>query len=242
MDLLHQGIAENSQAVHDYLEDIGNVRNPSGTPILDDLEREFGVTPSDGMSDATRRAVLATKMFSRGLKGQYWVLQNAINQAGFTGITVIPNNPAVDPTPFVTGAAQMVAGGYNGYAGRTDAFAAFYGGMLIVNGPQYINTPNVVGCGSGMVSCHPIAAGLQNTNICGSFFYSQSQILNFGVPIEPYKWPFFFFIGGTPTFDGSGKLTALTQCTIPLERMNEFLSLVLHYKPQHSWGALIYSN
>jgi hypothetical protein len=252
MDRLHDGLAAAMQVVHDYLARIGSVRNPLQTPVLGDLEREFGVSPSDGISDSTRRATLASKMFTRGLRGQYWVLQNALTQAGFIGVTVIPNDPAVNPAPFITGNAQMCCGGSNAYAGYYlgaappsgpyNAYAALYGGLLIVNGAQFVNTPQIVGAGSGLVSCHTIWLNTLNTNICGSFSYSRSQTLNYGSPGEPYKWPFVFFIAASATYDGSGHVLTLTQCTIPSARMSEFMSLVLHYKPIHAWAALIYTN
>jgi hypothetical protein len=242
MDKLHEGMSANAQTTHDFLADVGHVRDPARTTALPDLEREFGVSPSDGMTDATRRAVLGSKMFSRGLKGQYWVLQNAINQAGFVGVNVYPNDPAVNPSTFLTGNAQMFCGGANAYAGRSDAYAAVYGGLLIVNGAQYVNTPRVVGCGSGLVSCHAIWPNTLNTNIAGGFTYSQAQALNYGPPAESFKWPFVFFIASGATYDGSGHVIALTQCQITVARMSEFTSLVLHYKPLHSWAALIYTN
>jgi hypothetical protein len=242
MDKLHEGMSANAQTTHDFLADVGHVRDPARTTALPDLEREFGVTPSDGMTDATRRAVLGSKMFSRGLKGQYWVLQNAINQAGFVGVNVYPNDPAVDPGPFILGTAQMVCGGSNAYAGRSDAYAARYGGVLIVNGAQFVNTPRVVGCGSGLVSCHTFWAGQLNTNICGGFTYSQATALNYGAPVESYRWPLVFFLAASATYDGSGHITALTQCSVSSARFSELSTLILHYKPLHSWAALIYSN
>ena len=251
-DNLHQGMANNLQTVHDFIAQIAYVRNPSLTPVLADLEREFGVSPSDGASIAQRQAVLQWRIYSRGNKGQYWVLQNAINLAGFTGVNVIPNDPAVDPNPFIQGSAQMSCGSTNSYCGYYlgaappggpyNAFCALYGGTLVVNGAQYVNNSKVVGCGSGLVFCHQIWPGLLNSNICGTYVYSQAQIVNYGPPQDYWKFPFVFFIGGTPTFDGAGHLTALTQCTIPRARMAEFITLVLHFKPIHTWAALVYTN
>ena len=252
MDNLHQGMAANLQTVHDFIAQIANIRNPQATPILADLEREFGISPSDGASIAQRQAVLQWRMFSRGLRGQAWALQQAINLAGFTGVNVIPNDPAVDPNPFIQGAAQMSCGGVNAYcgyylglappSGPYNAFCARYGGTLVVNGAQYVNNSTIVGCGSGLVSCHQIWSGRINSNICGTYLYSQAQIVNYGSPTDSWRWPFVFFIAGSATFDGAGHVTSLTQCLIPKARMAEFTSLILHFKPIHSWAALIFSN
>lgn len=252
---LEEGLGANLQAMHDFAQAVSWVRNPALTPILTDLEAEFGVSPSDGATVAQRVAVLNSRMFSRGNKGQYWVLQNAINLAGFTGIQVIPNDPAVNPLPFVTGSPQVVAGPigtglgtqYAGYytGGSAPPYAAFAAtftpGTLIVAGAQYVNQPTVVGCGSGLVSCHTIWPAQVNTNICGGYSYSQSQALNYGVSTEPYKWPFFFFLAQSATFDGAGHVTGLTSAMIPKGRLVEFTSLVLHFKPIHSWGVFAYS-
>lgn len=250
MDGLHNGMAANMQVVHDFIAQLANIRNPASTPILSDLETEYGISSSDGLNEAQRRLILRSRMYSRGNKGQYWVLQNAINLAGFTGVNVIPNDPPVNPVTFISGTSQMCCRGSNAYAGYYtgasappySAFAAVYGGLLIVNGSQYANVPTIVGCGSGLVSCHPIYPNQVNSNLCGSFMYFSPSALTWGPPLEPHKWPLIFFIGGTATYDGTGHIIALTQCSIPASRMAEFISLVLHFKPIHSWAALIYSN
>ena len=48
MDNFHEGLAlKCSRVVHDNVAVMSNVRNPALTPVLSDLEMEFGVAPSD---------------------------------------------------------------------------------------------------------------------------------------------------------------------------------------------------
>ena len=51
-----------------------------------------------------------------------------------------------------------------------------------------------------------------------------------------------FFLAASATYDGAGHVLSLAQCQIPVARMVEFMSLALHYKPIHTWAALIYSH
>ena len=345
------GIGDGLQAILDsMLTPIGHIRDPLSTPYLSDLEREYGISPTPGTTDAQRRAILLYRKVTRGLKGQWWVLQNAINTAGFAGITVIPNDPSVDPTPFVTGAAQMVCGGYNAYCGyftssaggsvilitfksanysqyqllgpgetpgatpgillqgppgasfpssggavavttvipptpadaysqyillgpgempgnnpgfRSQgppnakltgsggqflaispclAFCALYGGTILVNGAQYQNNPAYsCVCGNSSMYCHTPWAGTFNANECGAFVYNQKIISQYGTPGTPNEQKLVFFVGGTPTYNGDGSLATLTQAQIPAARLAELVSLILRYKPLHSWAALIYT-
>ncbi len=361
-DDLLDGIGDGLQSIVDtMLTPLGHIRDPLSTPYLDDLEQEFGVSPSPGTSEAQRRAILLYRKVSRGVKGQWWVLQNAINAAGFTGVNVIPNDPSVDPTPFVGGAAQMVCGGYNAYCGyftsssggsiilvtfqstnystyqllspgqmpgnqptaeqaenyppqfgpttppgasiirtpggsvavttvippppadavssyvllgpgkmpgsapgtRTQgppnakaagqagqflavtpilAFCAQYGGTILVNGAQYQNNPAYsCVCGNAGMYCHTPWAGTLNTNVCGAFIYSQALTSQYGTPSTPNEQKMVFFVGGTPTYNGDGSLASLTQAQIPAARSVELVSLILRYKPLHTWAALIYT-
>jgi hypothetical protein len=344
------GIGDGLQAIVDaILTPIGHIRDPLSTPYLSDLEREFGITPSPGVTDAQRRAILLYRKTARGLKGQSWVLQNAINTAGFTGVNVIPNDPSVDPTPFVTGSSQMCCGGYNAYCGYIQtvisggvvlitwtpaastyallgpgeipgnqpafksqgppgvslpgrggafsvttvsypqppaysqyillgpgetpgkapllksqgppgvsvgaggggitafasyygAFCALYGGEILVNGAQYQNNAlYTCGCGETGMYCHAIWPATVNNNMCGSYTYTQATLSQYGVPATPNEQKLVFFVGGTPTYNADGSLATLSQAQVPGARLAELVSMILRYKPLHSWCALIYT-
>jgi len=250
MDAFLDGVSDSLQSSHDFIAALAYVRNPYMTPMLADLEAEFGVSPSDGATTAQRQANLAWKILSRGQKGQYWVLQQALTLAGFTGAQVIPNDPAVNPAPFLAGTPQTWCGGFTsvcgyytgGSAPPYGAFCASFGAnaMLIVNGNQFVNNEEYIGCGNSALQCHSVWTEQASMNGCGYFTYVNSIAVNWGPPSDYWRWPLVFFIAGGATYDGAGHVLTLAQCSIPNARVKEFISIILHYKPIHTWALLVY--
>ena len=344
LDNLYTAIAKFLEGIHDQGTSLQYIRNAAGTPILSDLEQEYGILPSPGQTISQRQAILAYHKVKRGLSGQWWVLQNAITSAGFTGVNVIPNDPAVNSAPFLGGTAQAWCGnttsvcGYlstgtggvvtvtwypaggtyvllgpgeipgaqpafksqgpqnarayvsggtysitvvttpNAAAnssyillgpgetpGKQPAFKAqgppgesfassggpanlapVYGaycsapvsGQLVVNGQQYLNAGTVLGCGSG-IQCHQIWPATVNNNLCGSFVYTQQALSQFGPPQEPGRYGLVFFVAGAATYDATGRIATLTQASVPSGRVQELATLILRYKPLHTWCALL---
>jgi hypothetical protein len=99
-DLLLDGIGDNSDAVKSDLDDLAHIRNPLTTTILSDLEKDFGVVPIDGATEAERRAILNVFKYRKTNSGAYDTLQTRLRNAGFF-VYVYPNDPAVDPALFV---------------------------------------------------------------------------------------------------------------------------------------------
>lgn len=95
-DQLLDGMAENSEVVRAFLADLANIRRPSKTILLDDLEKEFGIVKNENLSDDERRAQVAAIKFSKGGNGDKDFLQNALTTAGFD-VQVHENSPPVDP-------------------------------------------------------------------------------------------------------------------------------------------------
>ena len=95
-DQLLDGMAENSEVVRAFLADLANIRRPSKTALLDDLEKEFGIVKNDNSSDEDRRAQIAAIKFSKGGNGDKDFLENALQTAGFD-VQVHNNDPTVDP-------------------------------------------------------------------------------------------------------------------------------------------------
>ena len=109
-DNLLEGIADNSETVRASLDALRHLRNPWKTPILKDLEREFAVIPSSAATESERRQRLASVMFRRATLPTYTELESQIAAAGFDGIFVHPNSPAVDPSLFIGHNFNMTAG------------------------------------------------------------------------------------------------------------------------------------
>jgi hypothetical protein len=104
LNQLLNGIAENHTGVWDALKTMAHIRDPRSTPILDDLEREFGVYPNPALTDQVRRDKLAAIKYARVGTGSKDNLQNALHTAGFTNLFVWENSPAQDPSIFFGGA------------------------------------------------------------------------------------------------------------------------------------------
>ncbi|MHC4316566.1 MAG: beta propeller repeat protein, partial [Planctomycetota bacterium] len=101
---LLQGMADNHQVAWTDLRALAFIREPSKTPILDDLEREYGIYPNPALSDSDRRDKLAAVKYARVGTGSKDNLQTALRRAGFDNLYVWENSPAQDPNIFFGGA------------------------------------------------------------------------------------------------------------------------------------------
>ncbi len=94
-DKLLQGLGEVTQDAIDYTRTIGEIREPESTPILEDLEREFGVK-LPVIEEPIRRARLASRKYVRRRDGTLEQMDFFLQEAGFD-LNIFPNDPAVDP-------------------------------------------------------------------------------------------------------------------------------------------------
>jgi hypothetical protein len=231
LDQLLDGMAANSEEVREFLAALADARNPLLTNILEDLEREYGVLSDDRLSEETRRMRLNAFVYRGQSQGSEDSLQNALQDAGFD-VFVYQNDPAVDPATFLDEDFQMVAGGGNAYAGRTDAFASRIGGELLVNGDIFSTSPLYL----------PVAGTLYagDGQTAGEFDVMAITQFEYEIPTDPDAWPFVFFVGGAVTRDpGTGAILTIQSAEIPNARQEEFKRTILRYKPLFSWAALI---
>lgn len=230
LDKLLDGSAENWEIIRLYLSELSEIRNPATTPFLADLEKEFGVFTNPNLTDQQRIDQLTPVVYNRSFNGSVDNLQSALDDAGFT-VTVYENSPAVDPAIFLDQDFQMVSGGSNAYAGRTDAFAAKVGGELLVNG-EIFTTRKIVTSVAGN-----LYAGASHG--AGEYEDLERVEVTYDIPTAADDWPLVFFVGGTATVDGTGALTEIQLADVPLDQEQEFKRLILKYKPIHSWAGLI---
>jgi len=128
---------------------------------------------------------------------------------------------------------QMVAGGFNAYAGRTDAFAGSSGGELVVIGDIYTNNNLYLAHAGNMWAGNA-------KSVAGYFEVSLSEKIIFPIPTDQNSWPFVFFVGGNATRDGiTGVLTAIERVNIANERRAELLRIILKFKPMFTWCGLL---
>lgn len=229
-DNLYYGIADNWEVVREFLSELSDIRNPASTQFLSDLEKEFGVFTNTGLTNQQRRDQLMPVVFNRSFNGSVDNLQTALDDAGFT-VQVHENSPAVDPAIFLDQDFQMVAAGFNAFAGRTDAFAGKVGGELLVNG-EIFTTRKIVTSVAGN-----LFAGDGQT--AGEYLDLERTEITYNIPTDPDDWPLVFFVGGDATVDGTGALTEIQLADVPLEQEQEFKRIILKYKPIHSWAGLI---
>lgn len=228
-DKLTEGKAENIDPVLEYLSGLSKIRDPLQTQILEELEREYGISKNDSLTIDQRRAFLNSYIYGSAGNGTADDLQRRFADAGFD-LLVHTNDPATDPLVILSQQFQMVAGGQNAYAGREDAFARRVGGELIVNGDKFTERP-----------LYTVVAGGQNAYagrsdfFAGAFDELQTLPIEYPVPSNPNDWPFIFFLGGPATRDIDGKITSIDQIIEPKELRQEFLKILLRYKPLHTW-------
>lgn len=234
-DHLLEGIAKNWEPTREKLFKLGDLRNPWTTEILEDLEREFGITTNFNYSLEMRRTILAQRVYTRNQGGTIDEMQKALTDSGFN-VFVYPNDPAVDPAQFLTEAFFMTCGADNAYAGEPSAICGAVGGELLVNGPIYLQSPAF-----GMV-CGSEIAFAGEPEACAGFYDSLNLVpYVYEIPTDPTRWPFIFFVGGVATFGIGGELTDIAQINIPPYREQELKNLILRLKPMHSWAALVIS-
>jgi hypothetical protein len=229
-DKLYDGIATNWETIRTFLSELDCIRNPSCTPVLDDLEQEFGVIKNVSLTEQQRRDQLMPIVFNRSFNGGLDNLEDALQAAGFT-VQVHSNSPAVDPAIFLDQNFQMVAAGGNAYAGRPDAYAGKSGGELLVNG-DISKTRKIVTTVAGN-----LYAGTGHG--AGEYTDLERTEITYSIPTDPDDWPLVFFVGGDATRDGTGALTEIQLADVPIEQETEFKRIILKYKPIHSWAALI---
>lgn len=240
LDKLFDGMADNAESVVNFLACLSDIRDPALTPILSDLEREYGIKTNTNLTEAQRRMALSALIYQGENNGSKDDLQNALQAAGFD-VQVHENSPAVDPDLFLNSIPFMVADGDNAYAGFFPTTPGVYtsiagktGGELLVNGKIFEQRPDYISVASGDY----MYAGNGNA-YSGKYEDLVQELFIYDIPDDPNSWPFFFFVGGDATRNVSGELTAIENTDVLGVRKVEFERLILKYKPIHTWAGLL---
>lgn len=240
MDKLIEALAENDDRLSEDLCCLCAIRDPFLTPLLSDLEKEYGIQTDLNLSEEDRRMQLATVVYKGDNGGSKDDLQTALQAAGFD-VQVHENSPAVDPDIFLNSIPFMVAGGDNAFAGffpvnpgEYTSIAGKTGGDLLVNGAVFEQRPDY----TSVADEDNMVAGNGSAQ-AGRFTELIQEEIVYPIPDDPASWPFFFFVGGDATRDGSGALTAIETADVPRSRQVAFERIILRYKPIHSWAGLI---
>lgn len=137
-DKLIETIGDAKETVRAFLKSIAHTRTPDLTPVLSDLEREYGITPASGLTDAQRREILSGYVFAKVGSGKD-DLEARLHAAGFTELFVYPNDPVVNPSYYANGIWAAICGYQNTVCGNQDCYCGQLGlgGYVLANGPVY---------------------------------------------------------------------------------------------------------
>jgi hypothetical protein len=191
-DALLEGQATNWESVREDLDTLSEIRNPLTTPILSDLEKEYGVTPNPDLTEAIRRQRLAALVYAPNGTGSASYLQARLREAGFD-VYVHANDPAVDPVPYLDQLSGAQLGEPLFQLGEEYAALGSYTSELIVAGDISRNELDFIAqCGINAIQCG--AAGA----VCGSADFDISPI-EYPDPTNADRWRYVFFVGGLAT-------------------------------------------
>ncbi len=133
-DLLLNGIAESLELVREDLSDGALLRYPLKTPILDDLEKEFGILKNNLLTEDERRIKLQSTKAANNGDGTGDFMEARLNEAGFD-LAVHANDPPVDPALFIDSQYQGHFNDFNDTVfGNENSIMGRSVGALIVNG------------------------------------------------------------------------------------------------------------
>ncbi len=241
---LFVGLGDASQAVRDFFDLVLDDMYPQTTRALDEWEQQFGL-PSTGITDQQRRDRLAATWRALGGQDPEYI-QQTLQDNGFdvyvhewwepgteppVGVKacVTPRNPLLyirrSSAPRVPlsacGYATTTCGNVPALCGNGVEPA----GYPLVNKIETSRKTYTAGCGNLSTICGGVSAS--GGNLDG---YSLDP-LEYVVPLDPSKWPYFLYIGGETFPD-------LAQ--VPSSRKNEFEALCLKICPTQNWiGVLV---
>lgn len=165
-DRLLGGMGDNAQEIYEYIEALAHLRDPRRTTILSDLEKEYGVLTIATLTELERREQLAGIKYAIPDTASWELVQDKLRAAGFDGIIVTPNDPAVDP--------DLITG------------------ELLVNGPVYIQQNPLYlaqANGDNMFAGNGLA-------VAGYFINIGRTEFEYEIPDLWRYWRYVFFVGG----------------------------------------------
>lgn len=236
-----EGLTDFPQDYRVFVDEIWKDIFPETTREIEAWENQFGIIPSQGASESTRRMALDVAWKARGGQSPKY-LQDLLRDAGFDvyihewwyydGLGVRQTR---DPRLYIAGGALIyvtVCGETDDadYCGDPEAVCGETigaGGKLLVNkGPgdfvflyeneNYCGDPESV-CGEPDV-------------VCGGVIGFGLLPFQYVIPDDPDKWPYFIYVGGETFPDFAD---------VPAIRQDEFERLILKYFPGQLWVGLL---
>lgn len=238
-----QGLTGIGTDVNLFYDNIYNDINPQTTRELDRWDKQFGLRDT-GLTEQERRDRLdATWKALGGQDPRY--IQDTLQAAGFdvyvhqwwepgteavVGVKscATPRNPLMWLRRQYTSINTLVECGEE--LAECGEELAECGNSLDPTGYPLVNkifitTPDVLPvCGEELAECGEELAE------CGNYDVFREDLRNYIIPLDPLKWPYFLYIGGS-TF---GTLTQIDP-----KRKNEFETLCLKICPTQQWLGIL---
>jgi hypothetical protein len=189
-DQFMTALGQNANEIYERLFALGDLRNPRKTPILSDLEKEYGLLPDDRLDDDTRRQKLAAVKYAKPGTASDTDLQTILRNAGFD-VYVRRNDPPVDPDDLLSTEYLLEAGEVDAFAGEPNAIAGLGGGELVVNGPIVKTSLDYSAQANGAETF----AG-EPEAVAGYFEEVAYTPVTYTVPASADTWPYIFFVTG----------------------------------------------
>jgi len=73
----------------------------------------------------------------------------------------------------------------------------------------------------------------------GAYEDFKKELNKYEIPTNPAYWPLIFFVGGVATYNVDGSISSIAQANVDVKRRVELRSLIVKYKPLHTWCGLI---
>lgn len=132
-DKLLDGMAANIEIMREAGDSLAFIRDPQLTPVLDDLEKEFGLAFDPSLTDQERRnRALSAKTANKG-DGTDTFLQTKLQESGFD-LQVHSNDPPIDPDLILDNGFTAYCGFDTSVCGNDNAVCGQDASSLVVNG------------------------------------------------------------------------------------------------------------
>lgn len=225
-----------------------DIRKEVGKPLvsdcnIDEWDFQFNLA-NTGLSDEQRIQRVNAAWQATGSLGPDY-LQDVLQGQGFdvyvhewwepgtepaVGVKscVTPRNPLDVLRPSYLGAVSgMQAGEALAQAGEDFAVAGNVSGALgypLVNKVRSVEPDYIMLAGEGIAQAGEALAQ------AGSYTEFKDEFVDYVIPNDPLKWPYFVYIGGQTFPDAA---------SVSVQRRDEFEALLLKYCPAHMWIGVI---
>lgn len=228
-----------------FFAGIWNDLFPDTTRELDEWESQFNL-PDTNLIEADRRTRLDGAWKSLGGQDPRY-LQDTLQDAGFNVFLHKWWEPGTEPAPgvklcvsprnpqlvlrkeftglkniFIVGCGEPLAQCGEAFASSGDSLEPL--GYPLVNKIFETIRDEIVLCGESIAQCGEPDAG------CGNYLGFIDIPINYIVPADPAKWPYFLYIGGETFPD---------LAIVPPSRRDEFEELLLKICPIQQWLGIL---